>query len=190
MISLPFSERDFLYLIYGARLDAPGAPLKLQYQQDLYARWQAGERIIWNWAAFLAGFIGLGGVWLLYKRLYLFSFVYHLLSIFIFSLCIILFLKSSQENFKIAIVCINLCVAIMTGLFANTLLLTWLGAWREKFPRGNMRAGGDGSTVCAYLAIIVLSLSNAHGKFSSMLTVLLFGLFVFAHYIYYERELK
>ena len=187
-MQLPLSEHDFLYTIYGIRLEAPVAPMRIHYHQRLYARWQAGERIIWNWGAFACGFLGLGGVWLLYRRLYLLSFVYHLISIFLLSMCFYFFAKQPADTFKIAIVCVNLSIAALNGLFANAAHLTWLSAWRQKFPERRIPLGGDMVTVFAYFSIIFLSLGNANGKFSGMLTVLLFGLFVLAHFVYYEKN--
>ncbi len=190
MIQLPFSERDFLYMIYGARLDAPVAPMRVQYHQDLYARWQAGERVIWNWAAFFYGFVGLGGVWLIYRRLYLLSFVYHLVTIFLFSTSVYFFSQHLADNFKVAVFCINLALAVLSGLFANTVQLIWLAAWRQRFSKRKIPCGGDMGTVFAYYSVILVSLANVQGKSSGMLTVMLFGLFVLAHYVYYEHESK
>lgn len=190
MNQLPFSERDFLYMIYGARLDAPVAPMRVQYHQDLYARWQAGERVIWNWAAFLCGFVGLGGVWLIYRRLYLLSFVYHLVTIFLFSTSVYFFSQHLADKFKVAVFCINLALAVLSGLFANTVQLIWLAAWRQRFSKRKIPCGGDMGTVFAYFSVILVSLANVQGKSSGMLTVMLFGLFVLAHYVYYEHESK
>lgn len=190
MRQLPFSERDFLYMIYGTRLDAPVAPMRVQYHQDLYARWQSGERIIWNWAAFLCGFVGLGGVWMIYRRLYLLSFVYHLVTIFLFSTSVYFFSQHLADKFKVAILCINLVLAALNGLFANTAHLTWLAAWRQRFSKHKIPCGGDMGTVFAYFSVILISLSSMQRKSSGMLTVILFGLFVLAHYAYYEREIK
>ncbi len=187
---LPFSERDFLYMIYDARLDAPVAPMRVQYYRDLYARWQAGERMVWNWAAFLCGLVGFGGVWMIYRRLYLLSFVYHLITIWVVSVAAYFFIKQSVDRFVIVMFCINIALAILNGLLANTLHLAWLGAWRQRFSNRKIPCGGDMGTVFAYFSVILLSLSNVQGKFSGMLTVVLFSLFVLAHYAYYEHEHK
>ncbi|MES2608355.1 MAG: DUF2628 domain-containing protein [Pseudomonadota bacterium] len=176
-------------MTYGALLDAPVEPMRIHYHQDLYARWQAGERIIWNWAAFFCGLVGLGGVWMIYRRLYLLSFVYHLITIFLFSTCVYFFSQHLADQFKLAIFCINLALAVLSGLFANTIQLTWLAAWKQRFSKHKIPRGGDMGTVFAYFSIILISLGNVQGKFSAMLTVMLFSLFVLAHYVYYEHEL-
>ena len=188
MITLPFSERDFLYIIYGDRIDAVSAPLRKQYYQNLYKRWQAGDRIIWNWGAFFSALVGLGGVWMIYRRLYLLSFVYHLGTVLIFSVGIHFFAEHSIETLKVAVFSINFVLAILNGLFANTLQLTWLGAWLKTFPKQKIPHGGDTGTICAYFLIILLSLASNQGKFSGIITVILFGSFVFSHFIYYERD--
>ena len=190
MLPLPFSERDFLYIIYGSRLDAASAPPRKQYFQDLYKRWQKGDRIIWNWGAFFTALVGFGGVWLIYRRLYLLSFVYHLITILVFSLSFQFFAEQSIEIFKIAVLTFNIFWGILSGLFANTLQLTWIGAWHKKFPKQKIPCGGDTSTIFSYLLIILISLGSNQGKFSGIIIIALFGLFVLSHLIYYERDTK
>ncbi len=188
-MKLPFSERDFLYLIYGERLNSPVAPLKMNYYQDLYARWQNGERSVWNWMAFFASFFGLGSAWLIYKRLYLLAFVYLLFNIFIFSVCLLLFAKGSIETFKVSILAFNFLSAIAAGLFGNSLHLLWLASWKKAFPQNAIPCGGDISGVLGFFALIFFSLGLVQTKLSGLLTVALFGLLVFLHIHFYEKNL-
>lgn len=186
-MKLPFSERDFLYIVYGERLNAPIAPLRMHYHQDLYARWQSGERIVWNWGAFLSSLIGLGCVWLIYRRLYLIAFVYLLITIFLFSACLYLSASNSIDTFKTTILSINIALAIVSGLFANSVHLVWLGAWKRAFSKGNMPCGGDVAGIFAFFSFIFFSLGMVQSKLSGMITVFLFGFLVLMHVRYYEK---
>lgn len=188
MMKLPFSERDFLYLIYGERLNASTPPLKMHYHQDIYARWQSGERVIWNWVAFLCSFIGLGSVWLIYRRLYLFAFVYLLITIFLFSSCLYLIANNSVDTFKTAILAVNVAFALVSGLCANTAHLIWLGSWKRAFPKRPIPCGGDVAGIFGFFSFIFFSLGMTQSKFSGMLTVMLFGFLVLMHIRYYEKN--
>ncbi|MDP3371814.1 MAG: hypothetical protein Q8S21_02860 [Candidatus Paracaedibacteraceae bacterium] len=187
-MNLPFSERDFLYLIYGERLRSSVSPLRMHYYQDLYARWQSGERIVWNWVAFLCSVTGLGAVWLIYRRLYLVAFVYLLFTIFLFSACLYWSHAHSIDSFKTAILSVNITFAIVGGLFANSAHLLWLGAWKKAFPTGYMPCGGDAAGVFAFFSFIFFSLGMGQSKFSGIITVLLFSFLVLMHVRYYEKK--
>ncbi len=188
---LPFCERTFLYLIYGARLDMPLPPLRIQYYKDLYARWQNNELFTWNWSIFILSIFGLGSVWMIYRRLYLFSFIHQILVRLLMEYILQgQSIETLNEKTITLIFFTNLVLATVLGFIGNTIHLYWISAWKQKFPDKRIRAGGDLRTIGLYFLIPFFLTSLNVGKFLSLIPLFSLCVCVGAHYYYYEYEHK
>ncbi len=185
--AIVLSEQEFYAIIHGNSIDTVPINIK-NYYQMLYHRWQKGDRLIWNWSAFFSVFFGFGVVWFLYRRLYLFSFVIHLITNFVFLFTLYFFQQYSIEKIMLCIFFINAGLAIFSGLFSNALLMTWLGSWKRTFPKKEIPSGGDNVSVLLYFGMTSFTLMNNFLRFKGLTTVAFFSLYVLCHYYYYERE--
>ena len=143
------NKKKYLEIILPTALTRPQTRL---YFEAFYMDYRKDNYRCWNWRIFALGLMGMAPLWFVYRRLYLMTFVYTVIT----QVTLSLLLALSAKNLVVGVFYSNIFHAMVLGYYGNSLHLYWLERWQDRYPDYTFRRCGSQLNIFVLLAATLL----------------------------------